>query len=197
MRYAYISRIFFFVFYWIMVFSSHDSFSEGKEIKDIKANTGQDKIYTQKDFDEKLNKKLLEEVSKIKKTGLVELTQAILQREQSLIEKEEVLLQKEREFGYQVKDFEVKLSNFEKSQMEFLACNQKVEKDANTRVSKMVEVLSGMKPDKAAALLSTQAPDLAVKILTLLESQKTSKIFNLMDKEKSAQLQKMYLDMKR
>jgi flagellar motility protein MotE (MotC chaperone) len=186
-----------FIFSFLFLAFSCLAFGEGKEIKEIKATNASEKIYTQKEFDESLNKKLLEEVQKIKKTGLVELTQSILNREQALLEKEEQLKQKEMEFSYQVKDFETRISSFEKQQKEFLACNQRVEKDAGVRVTKMVDVISTMKPDKAAALLATQEPELAVKILSQLESQKTSKIFNLMDKEKSAQLQKMYLDMKR
>ena len=62
---------------------------------------------------------------------------------------------------------------------------------------RVVEVISGMRPQNAADLLSVQESDLAVKILGQLDPAKVSKIFNLMDKEISAKLQKQFMTMKK
>ena len=86
---------------------------------------------------------------------------------------------------------------FQASQKKFLGCVDEKDAKANKRVSQMVEVISGMKPQSAADMLAIQEPDLSVQILAELDSTKVSKIFNLMPKEVSARLQKQFLEMKK
>lgn len=157
----------------------------------------EEKIYTQKEFDESLEKKLKEEVVRIKHKGVVELTNEIIERESNIRARENTLKRREEEYKLNVEDFTNRIHDFDKRQSDFLTCVQKQDQDKEARVMKMVKVVSGMKPDKAAALIAEQDPELSVKILSLLEPDKTSKIFNMMEKEKSALLQKRYLDMKR
>lgn len=161
------------------------------------ANASDEKIYTQKELDQELDKRLKEEVTRIKQTGLVELTNEILEREKQIRQRERDVKRREEEYQMNVSDFTKKIQEFDKRQSDFLACIDKQDQDKEARINKMVKVVSGMKPDKAAALIAEQDPELSVKILSLLETDKASKIFNLMEKEKSAQLQKRYLDMKR
>ena len=76
-------------FFILFMFASNLHPLFAKEIPELKSEAkdkSAEKIFTQAEFDEKLNKKLLEEVAKIKKTGLVELTQALLKREQAIVE---------------------------------------------------------------------------------------------------------------
>jgi len=155
------------------------------------------KIYSQKQFDEEVDRRLKEEVSRIKQKGVVELTNEILDREASLKNRERELIRRQEEYELNLKDFSAKVLSFDKRQNDFLSCVSQQGEEKESRVSRMVKVISGMKPDKAAALISEQDPDISVKILSLLEPEKTSKIFNMMEKEKSALLQKRYLDMKR
>lgn len=156
-----------------------------------------EKTYTQKEFDDALEKKLKEEITRIKQQGVVELTNEIIEREGELRNRERVLKRKEEEYQLNIGNFTKKIDEFDKRQSDFLACVQKQDQDKEARVMKMVKVVSGMKPEKAAALIAEQDPELSVKILSLLEPERTSKIFNMMEKEKSALLQKRYLDMKK
>lgn len=157
----------------------------------------EEKTFTQKQMDEELDKRLKEEVTRIKQKGVVELTNEILEREKNIRDRERELKRREEEYQMNVADFTKKIQDFDKKQSDFLSCIQKQDQDKDARIGKMVKVVSGMKPDKAAALISEQDPELSVKILSLLETDKASKIFNMMEKEKSALLQKRYLDMKR
>jgi len=157
----------------------------------------EEKVYTQKEFNEELDKRLKEEVTRIKQKGVVELTNEILEREKGIKEREREVKRREEEYQMNVTDFTNKIKDFDKRQTDFLACIEKQDQDKEARIGRMVKVVAGMKPDKAAALIAEQDPELSVKILSLLETDKASKIFNMMEKEKSALLQKRYLDMKR
>lgn len=172
--------------YFIMFFPLFNVIAENAE-----------KTYTQSEFDAALEKKLKEEILRIKQAGVVELTNEIIERENEIRTRERALKRKEEEYILNVENFTKRINEFDKKQSDFLSCVQKQDQDREARVMKMVKVVSGMKPEKAAALIAEQDPELSVKILSLLEPEKTSKIFNMMEKEKSALLQKRYLDMKR
>lgn len=155
------------------------------------------KTYTEEEF----KKAVLEESSKqMKKAGsghLVDFSKELLEKEESLKVKELELKKAEEELKMSRGDFEKKLIEFQDSQKKFLGCIDGQKEAMGKRVSQMVEVISGMKPQSAADVLAIQDPELSVRILGLLESQKASKIFNLMDKEISAKLQKQFLQMKK
>jgi flagellar motility protein MotE (MotC chaperone) len=151
--------------------------------------------------EEEFKKAVMEEAIKLmKKAGsghLVDFSKELLEKEE-IIKIKELNVQKENDqLKLNKSDFQKKIVEFQESQKKFLGCidsqNEKVEK----RVTQMVEVISGMKPQNAADVLSVQDPDLSVRILGQLEAPKASKIFNLMDKEISARLQKQYLQMKK
>lgn len=155
------------------------------------------RTYTEDEF----KKAVMVEAEKLmKKAGsghLVDFSKELLEKEEA-IKVKELNVQKENEqLKLNMNDFQKKVVEFQESQKKFLGCidsqNDKVEK----RVSQMVEVVAGMKPQSAADVLSVQDPDLSVRILGQLEAQKASKIFNLMDKEVSARLQKQFLQMKK
>ena len=155
------------------------------------------RLYSEDEF----KKAVMVEAEKImKKTGngnLVDFSKELLEKEE-VIKVKELNIQKEQEqLKLNMGDFQKKIIEFQDSQKKFLGCvdsqNEKIEK----RVTQMVEVIAGMKPQSAADVLSVQDPDLSVRILGQLEAQKASKIFNLMDKEVSARLQKQFLQMKK
>lgn len=153
--------------------------------------------YTEEEF----KKAVMEEVSKtMKKAGsanLVDFSKELLEKEEGIKVKELALKKQEEQLANNIADFKKSIAEFQASQKKFLGCvddkNEKTEK----RVSQMVEVISGMKPQTAADVLTVQDPDLSVRILSELEASKASKIFNLMDKEVSARLQKQFLQMKK
>jgi flagellar motility protein MotE (MotC chaperone) len=155
------------------------------------------RLYTEEEF----NKAVMLETEKLmKKVGsshLVDFSKELLEKEEALKVKE-LNVQKEQEQLKQSKnDFQKKVAEFDDSQKKFLGCVESQNEKVDKRVTQMVEVISGMKPQSAADVLSVQDPDLSVRILGQLEAQKASKIFNLMDKEVSARLQKQFLQMKK
>lgn len=153
--------------------------------------------YTEEEFKAAVS----EEASKLmKKAGsahLVDFSKELLEKEESMKVKELTLKKEQEQLAMNQADFKKKLVEFQDSQKKFLGCVDEKNEKASKRVSQMVEVISGMKPQNAADVLAVQDPDLSVKILGELESTKASKIFNLMDKEVSARLQKQFLQMKK
>lgn len=157
----------------------------------------QKRLYTEEEFKAAV---MVEAEKLMKKAGsghLVDFSKELLQKEEGIKVKELNLQKEQEQLKINTADFQKKVVEFQDSQKKFLGCvdsqNEKVEK----RVSQMVEVIAGMKPQSAADVLSVQDPDLSVRILGQLEAQKASKIFNLMDKEVSARLQKQFLQMKK
>ena len=153
--------------------------------------------YTEEEF----KAAVLEEATKLmKKTGsahLVDFSKELLEKEEGIKVKELAIKKEAEELEMNKLDFKNKLVEFQDSQKKFLGCVDEKSAKADKRVSQMVDVISGMKPQNAADVLTVQDPDLSVRILSELDSVKASKIFNLMDKEVSARLQKQFLQMKK
>lgn len=153
--------------------------------------------YTEEEF----KAAVLEEATKMmKKAGsahLVDFSKELMEKEEAIKVKELTVKRQEEELSMSKEDFKKKLVEFQDSQKKFLGCVDEKSAKADKRVSQMVEVISGMKPQNAADVLTVQDPDLSVRILGELEPAKSSKIFNLMDKEVSARLQKQFLQMKK
>jgi flagellar motility protein MotE (MotC chaperone) len=163
--------------------------------KPAAAATGK-REYTEEEF----KKAVMEEVSKtMKKAGsanLVDFSKELLEKEEGIKVKELALKKQEEQLANNIADFKKSIIQFQDSQKKFLGCVDDKEAKTEKRVSQMVEVISGMKPQNAADVLTVQDPDLSVRILSELDAAKASKIFNLMDKEVSAKLQKQFLQMK-
>lgn len=153
--------------------------------------------YTEEEF----KAAVLEEATKLmKKAGsahLVDFSKELLEKEEAIKVKELSIKKEQEELEMNKADFKKKLVEFQDSQKKFLGCVDEKNDKADKRVSQMVDVISGMKPQSAADVLAVQDPDLSVRILGELDSTKASKIFNLMDKEVSARLQKQFLQMKK
>lgn len=161
----------------------------------FKNNT--EKIINSEIFQEQLHKKLMQEVERIKKTSVVDLTKELLEKEEKLKKEERELSKRENQLKNSEEYFASRIKEFEKTQRAILGCLDENKKNEALRIGKMVKVLSNMKPDKAAELLSTQDSNISVKLLAQLDPMQASKIFNKMDKETSARLQKQYLNMKK
>lgn len=155
------------------------------------------KSYTEDEF----KKAVREEAEKLMKraghANLVDFSKELLDKEDALKVKEQEIKKQDEQLKMNMADFQKKVIEFQDSQKKFLACIDGQNEKSEKRVSQMVEVISGMKPQSAADVLAIQDPELSVRILALLDSSKTSKIFNLMDKEVSARLQKQFLQMKK
>jgi flagellar motility protein MotE (MotC chaperone) len=153
--------------------------------------------YTEEEF----KTAVMEEAAKLmKKAGsanLVDFSKELLEKEEAIKNKELTVKKEQEELEMSKADFKKKLVEFQDSQKKFLGCVDEKNEKADKRVSQMVDVISGMKPQNAADVLTVQDPDLSVRILSELDSAKASKIFNLMDKEVSARLQKQFLQMKK
>ncbi len=153
--------------------------------------------YTELEF----KKAVMAEVEKVmKKAGsanLVDFSKELLEKEEAIKVKELTIKKHQEQLDMNIADFKKSIIEFQASQKKFLGCVDDKNEKAEKRVSQMVEVISGMKPQNAADVLTVQDPDLSVRILSELDSVKASKIFNLMDKEVSARLQKQFLQMKK
>lgn len=154
------------------------------------------RLYTEDEF----KKAVLVEAEKLmKKAGsghLVDFSKELLEKEEAIKVKQLNLQKQEEQLKLNTADFQKKMVEYQEEQKRFLGCIDSQNEKAEKRVSQMVEVISGMKPQSAADVLAVQDPDLSVRILGLLDPLKASKIFNLMDKEVSAKLQKQFVQMK-
>ncbi len=188
-------KVYILLFLAIIVVTAFGAVS--KSTKEVPSPETEKKTYT----DEEFKKAVRDEAEKImKKTGsgnLVDFSRELLQKEDAIKLHELDLKKQEEQLKMNMADFQKKVIEFQDSQKKFLTCVNGQNEKSDKRVSQMVEVISGMKPQSAADVLSIQDPELSVQILALLDSQKTSKIFNLMDKEVSARLQKQFLQMKK
>jgi flagellar motility protein MotE (MotC chaperone) len=155
------------------------------------------RVYTEEEF----KASVLEEAAKLmKKAGsahLIDFSKELLEKEEAIKVKELTVKKHQEQLEMNMGDFKKKLVEFQDSQKKFLGCVEEKDAKLNKRVTQMVDVISGMKPQTAADLLAIQEPDLSVQILAELDSAKVSKIFNLMNKEVSARLQKQFLQMKK
>jgi flagellar motility protein MotE (MotC chaperone) len=185
-----------YIIFTVLVVLSLSAYAANKVEKKAEAAPSK-REYTEEEF----RAAVFEEASKMmKKAGsanLVDFSKELLEKEEDIKVKEFAIKKQEEELNMNMADFKKKLVEFQDSQKKFLGCVD--EKDARSlkRVTQMVDVISGMKPQNAADILSIQDPDLSVQILSELDSAKLSKIFNLMDKEVSARLQKQFLQMKK
>lgn len=160
-------------------------------------NKDEKKIYSQKEFDEKLQKEVDILLKKIQPHNLSLLTKELLEREKELELAKVELKQREEVIKLNEADLIKKYAEFNQEQEKIISCLDKNKDETQKRVSHMVNVISAMKPVKAGEVLSVQEPNISVQILSQLNPEKISKIFNSMDKEISARLQKQYLDMKK
>jgi flagellar motility protein MotE (MotC chaperone) len=158
---------------------------------------GDEKIYSQNEFDQKLRKQVKRQIELIKKKSISELAKELSDKSISLEQKKIELDKKEELLKNQNEDFLKKVRDFESIKIGIIGCLEKNEEQKNNRINKVVEVISNMKPVKAAEILAVQESTISVNILSKLDPTKASKIFNLMDKEISARLQKQYLHMKK
>ena len=153
--------------------------------------------YTEEEFKKAVEEEAAKMMKKAGSGHLVDFSKELLDKEEVLKNKELELKKQEEELKISKVDFQKKVIEFQDSQKKFLGCIEGQKEAMDKRVTQMVEVISGMKPQSAADILAIQDPELSVRILAALEAQKASKIFNLMDKEVSAKLQKQFLQMKK
>lgn len=154
-------------------------------------------IYTQKDFDKKVEQQVYLKLAKVTGASLEEFAKSLLKKEKELANQALELKQKKEELVLVEKSFATKMKNFREGQDRIIGCVDKNKKNANKRIDHIVQVMSGMKPANAAQVLAVQDSNISVQIISKLKPEKVSKIFNLMDKEISARLQKEYINMKR
>lgn len=164
--------------------------------KDAKV-TAKAKTYTEEEFKKALQEELDKTIKKVSGNHMVDFSKELLQKEEAIKVKELEVKKQEDQLKMNMADFEKRVKDFQVEQKRFIGCIDGQDEKADKRVSQMVEVISGMRPQNAADLLSVQESDLAVKILGQLDPAKVSKIFNLMDKEISAKLQKQFMTMKK
>ena len=154
-----------------------------------------EKKYTEAEFKEKLKAEVERKVGLIKKKTLTQFANELLEKEDAIREKERKLSEREEQLKKGEASLLKKITELETSKNKIIGCIDEHNKNEELRVTKVVEMISGMKPAKAAGVLSTLDSNISVKLLEKIDSTKASKIFNLMDKEVSARLQKQYLNM--
>ncbi len=153
------------------------------------------KIYTKKQFEDELNKRIKESLSKLKNGKIIDFSQLLLNRERELKIREFQVKKSEEQLKINEKELKKKVEQFNKKQKDMIACIDNFNSKKSQRIAHIVKTISGMRPENAAAVLSVQDTDISIKILGQLEPDKVSKIFNFMDKEISARLQKQYVNM--
>ena len=168
----------------------------GAVVADNSGAKTEEKVYSQKEYDEKLKQELDLMIGKIKKKSIEELTSEVLLKEKNLEIREKDFIKKQEQLDIAETTLTKRINEFELKQKKFLGCIDEKDKNAQVRLTQLVRMISSMKPAKAAEVLAVQEADVSVKILELIDPDKASKIFNLMDKEVSARLQKQYVDMK-
>jgi len=187
-----IVSLLFFMFVNTCPLFANESSDEKKESKAL-----EEKKYSETDFREAVDREVSNKMKRLGDGNLVEFSRELMNKENDLKIKEMKQLKKIKELEVIKSELTKKISEFKSRQQRFLACLSEKDKKVSNRVNHMVDIISGMKPNKAAEVLSVQDPGISVEILGLLEPVKVSKIFNLMDKEISARLQKQYMTMKK
>jgi len=153
--------------------------------------------FTKEEFKKAVYAELDKKMKKIGRSRLLDFAKELLQKEEALSQREKVVARREEQIVVTEDDLKKKYVEFKLTQEKFLSCLDKEDKEVDRRVSHMVDVVSGMRPQTAANLLSQQDPSISVKIMGMLPPAKVAKIFNLMDKEVSSKLQKQYMTLKK
>jgi len=118
--------------------------------------------------------------------------QEIEQRKVSLDAREKQLDERARDLELQEKILKEKLKKMEDLNTRMAERLDVFKKDHEGRITKLVAVVEGMKPEAAARYVEALDAHLAVEILTRIKELKASKILNLVDKQKSARLTELY-----
>ena len=155
------------------------------------------KIYSQEEFDKKLEDEVVRRLAKVTGDSLQDFAKSLLDKENEINSKQEDLKKREQELSIIEKGLQDKLKEFRNEQEKIIGCMSENEKKSSQRIDHIVKVISGMKPANAAEVLTVQDSSISVQIISKLNPDKVSKIFNLMDKEISARLQKSYINMKK
>jgi flagellar motility protein MotE (MotC chaperone) len=155
------------------------------------------KVYSEKEFEEKLKKTINRQIDLIKKSSISELAKELSEKQLQLELRDIEMKKREELLVVQGSDFMNKVKKFERTKSGIMGCVEKNAKQMKSRITKVVDIIASMKPVKAAEVLAVQDAEISINILSRLEASKASKIFNLMDKEISARLQKQYLHMKK
>ncbi len=113
-------------------------------------------------------------------------------RKVSMEAKERELEERARSLDIQEKILKEKLKKMEELNGKMAERLEKYKKEHEERVSKVVTVVEGMKPQSAAEYLENLDPQLAVEILSRINVKNASKILNLVDKKKGARLSELY-----
>ncbi len=168
------------------------AYAKGKD-----AQVVEPKIYSQKEFDKKLEDEVKRKLARVTGSKIKEFAESLLDKEK-LIERQLLDVKKrEQEVLLIEKNLQKKINEFRGQQDRVIGCLDENAKESGKRIDHVVKVISGMKPANAAEVLAVQDSSISVQIISKLDPEKVSKIFNLMDKEISARLQKSYINMKR
>lgn len=171
---------------------------DAKETETVKkVQDPRDKKFTYEEFQEAVNEKVEKQLKRLGRGKIVGFSKELMKKEEVLKLREIELEKRAEQLTMNSNDFQSKVKGFRTRQVKFLACLDDSDKQKEKRVTHMVDVVSGMKPQSAAEVLSVQDTNISIKILGMLPPEKVSKIFNLMKKEISARLQKQYMTMKK
>ena len=122
----------------------------------------------------------------------IEAIQEIDARKAAQDQRERDLEERTRSLDTQEKLLKEKLKKIEELNHRMADKLDAFKKQFEDRVTKLVTVVEGMKPQSAAEYLENLDPQLAVEILARIQIPKASKILNLLDKKKSAKLTELY-----
>lgn len=152
---------------------------------------------TKDELDKRIHEKVQKYLQRMGRTQIVDFANELLKKEKAIEKREQDIKKREEQLLLSMKEFEKKIEDFHTKQQKILGCIDEKDKQVDSRVRHLVDIVGGMRPQQAANILSVQDADITVRILGKLPAEKVAKIFNLMDKEISARLQKQYMTMKK
>jgi flagellar motility protein MotE (MotC chaperone) len=153
--------------------------------------------------------------------GNIQLLQDLRLRKKELDQREDLLAQRKTTLEKEVQQFEKRLERIRKIQQAVVElknaectsidvkdeCNVVVtvaqancsspESDEMSRMDKLADLVSKMKPQAAALLLAALDVKIAVKVLRGVNSRVSGKIMNKMPAEKAAELSERFVEMKK
>jgi flagellar motility protein MotE (MotC chaperone) len=114
------------------------------------------------------------------------------ERRAALDNREKQLNERARDLELQEKILKEKLKKMEELNRKMAERLDVFKKEHEAKLTKLVTVVEGMRPEAAARYVENLDPDLAVEILARMKEQRASKILNLVDKKMGARLTELY-----
>ncbi len=113
-------------------------------------------------------------------------------KQRQLEEREKALDERSEAISVQERILQEKMRRIDKISKKMAERLDQFKARSQEKITKLVSVVEGMKPDAAAKFFESVDPNLAVEVLTRIDTKRASKILNKVDKDRSARLSELY-----